>query len=73
MRLRIGARHSKLSMIQAGIVRDAISKLNPNIDLEIIQIITSGDRIKDKPLYEIGGKALFVKELEEALLNNEIF
>ena len=59
-------------MIQAGIVRDAISKLNPNIDLEIIQIITSGDRIKDKPLYEIGGKALFVKELEEALLNNEI-
>lgn len=67
MRIRIGTRASKLAMIQANIVA---SKLQ--CPYEIIPITTSGDKELSKPLYDIGGKALFVKELEEALLEDRI-
>ena len=57
--IRIGTRASRLALIQAGIVA---SKLNK--EFEIVPIITSGDKNKTTPLYDIGGKELFIKELE---------
>ena len=51
---------------------DLIKKQFPKIECEIVPIITTGDKITDKNLYDIGGKALFLKELEEQLLDNKI-
>ena len=70
MKIRIGTRGSKLALIQAKLVANKLKDLNISSDIIIIK--TSGDQIQDKPLYEIGGKALFLKELEEALLKNYI-
>lgn len=67
MHIKIGSRASKLAMIQANIVASKLS-----CSYEIIPIITSGDKDLSKPLYDVGGKALFIKELEEALLKRKI-
>ncbi len=72
--IRIGTRGSRLALAQAGEARDrlmAAHGLAPE-DVEIVVITTTGDRIRDRPLAEIGGKALFVKEIEEALLGSAI-
>ncbi len=66
-RLRIGTRRSALALWQAHRVRDLL--VSAGADVEIIEIVTSGDRIQDRPLAQVGGKGLFVKELEEALLD----
>jgi coproporphyrinogen III oxidase-like Fe-S oxidoreductase len=69
-RIKIGTRGSPLALIQARETRDrliAAHGLDPS-DIEIVSITTTGDRIKDRPLNEIGGKGLFTKEIEEALL-----
>ena len=69
--VRIGTRASPLAMLQASYVAKIIkSKLF--LDCELIPIITSGDKAKNVVLYDIGGKGLFIKELEEALLSKEI-
>jgi hydroxymethylbilane synthase len=74
--LRIGTRGSKLALIQAGMVRDALAVAVPELGvagaIEIVVIKTTGDVIQDRPLSEAGGKGLFVKEIEEALLGNRI-
>lgn len=70
-KIRVGTRGSKLALKQAEIVSNLI-KEKLGLDSEIISIKTSGDKIQDKPLYDIGGKALFLKEIEEALLDNKI-
>ncbi len=70
--LRIGTRASKLALFQANLVKNNLLNHYPNLKVEIIPIITSGDKILDKNLYEIGGKGLFTKELEEMLDNNKI-
>lgn len=72
--LRIGARGSKLSLAQTGHVRAALAqKLGLELDaLEIVPIVTSGDTIQDRRLIEVGGKGLFTKELDEALLGGRI-
>lgn len=67
MQIRIGTRASKLAMIQANIVATKLS-----CQYEIIPITTSGDKDLTKTLYDIGGKALFIKELEDALLADKI-
>lgn len=72
MRIRIGTRGSKLALIQTELVRQRLLEVNPELLIEIVSIKTSGDQIKDQSLAEIGGKALFVKEIEEALFANEI-
>jgi len=72
MLIKIGSRKSKLALIQANLVSSKIQDLFPEAICEIVPIITSGDQILDKNLYEVGGKALFLKELEEQLLNNKI-
>lgn len=72
MKVRIGTRQSRLAMVQAEIVMDAIRRWDPSIRLELVAIKTAGDKILDRPLNTIGGKGLFVKELEQALLDGRI-
>ena len=72
--LRIGTRGSPLALAQAGMVRDELIRahgLAPG-DVEITVIRTTGDRVQDRPLSELGGKGLFTKEIEEALLDGGI-
>jgi hydroxymethylbilane synthase len=68
----IGSRSGALAIAQARIVIDAVKKTNPSLDFEIVAIKTTGDKILDKPLDSVGGKGLFTKELEQALLDGSI-
>jgi hydroxymethylbilane synthase len=74
--LRIGSRGSPMALIQAEMVRDRLAAAHRELAapgaLEIVVIRTTGDRVQDRPLYEIGGKGLFTKEIEEALLSGAI-
>ncbi|MZG30303.1 MAG: hydroxymethylbilane synthase [Nitrospinae bacterium] len=71
-KIKIGSRGSPLALWQANWIKDQLESLHPEIPVEIIIIKTSGDKIQDVPLAKIGGKGLFVKELEESMLNKEI-
>ncbi|QXK93109.1 hydroxymethylbilane synthase [Neoehrlichia mikurensis] len=71
MEIKIGTRGSLLAMRQVYEV-ELLLKKNPELIIQIIKIKTSGDNAVDVPLYEIGGKALFLQEIEESLLRNEI-
>lgn len=68
----IGSRGSELAMWQAEWVKNELTTANEDINIEIKIIKTKGDLILDKPLPMIGGKGVFTKEIEEALLNEEI-
>ena len=70
--LKIGARGSPLSLAQTGLVAEALTRANPGLVTEIIAIKTTGDKMRNISLAAIGGKGLFVKEIEEALLAGEI-
>lgn len=69
-RIRIATRGSRLALWQAHHVRDRLLVRDPALTVELIAIKTAGDRILDTPLAKIGGKGLFIKELEQALLDN---
>jgi hydroxymethylbilane synthase len=69
--LRIATRKSALALWQANHVRDLLLDAHPGIEIELVKIVTRGDRILDRPLAEIGGKGLFLKELERAMLDGE--
>ena len=69
--IRIGTRGSPLALAQARMTRDALAACGAG-EIEIVTIRTSGDRIQDRPLSEAGGKGLFTKEIEEALLGGAI-
>ena len=75
-RLRIGTRGSPLARVQAALALAALERAHPELAepgaLEIVAIRTSGDRLADRPLAELGGKGLFCKELEAALLERRI-
>ncbi len=71
-KIRIGSRASRLALVQAEMIIEALKNKFPQYDYEIIKIITKGDKILDKTLDKIGGKGLFVKEIQSALLENEI-
>ena len=71
-KIRIGSRDSDLAIVQAEIVMQAIQENNPGIELELVLIKTIGDKILDRSLDAIGGKGLFIKELEQALLDGDI-
>lgn len=71
MTLRIATRQSPLALWQAQFVRDQLQAQFPNEKIECIPIVTHGDRDLTQPLANIGGKGLFVKALQQALLNNE--
>ena len=70
--LRVGSRGSTLALAQAHWVRARIEERRPESKIELVVIKTSGDRFTDASLQAIGGKGLFTKEIEEALLRNEI-
>ncbi len=70
--IRIGSRDSILAVRQAELIRDRISQQHPELDIRIITMKTTGDKILDKSLAAIGGKGLFVKELDRALLDGRI-
>jgi len=72
MSIKIGTRKSPLALIQTNMVIHQIKQYFPAINCEIVPITTSGDLIQNKPLYDIGGKALFLKEIEQALLDKKI-
>ncbi len=72
MKLRIGSRESALAVWQARAVMAAIHDYDPAIELELVTMKTTGDRILDKTLDKVGGKGLFVKELDAALLENRV-
>jgi len=70
--LRLGTRGSVLAVSQAEWVARALRAQSPGLTIELVRIRTSGDRIQGRSLAEIGGKGLFVKEIEEALLAGTI-
>lgn len=70
--LRIGTRGSALATQQTQIAVDALHAAWPNLSVDVMHIRTTGDRIQDVPLAKIGDKGLFVKEIEEALLDGRI-
>lgn len=67
--LRIATRKSALALWQANHVQALLQEAHPGIEIELVKIVTEGDRIVDRPLAEIGGKGLFLKELEHAMLD----
>lgn len=67
--LKIATRSSPLAMWQAEHVQQELLALHPDLEVELVGIKTRGDKILDTPLYEVGGKGLFIKELEHALLD----
>jgi len=68
----IGTRGSQLALWQAKHIASCIKSEHPSVDLELKIIKTSGDKIQDVPLAKVGGKGLFVKEIEEALIEKKI-
>ena len=70
-KIRISTRNSPLALWQAKFVKQELIQLHNDIEVELIGMQTEGDRFLDSSLVNIGGKGLFVKELEEALLRND--
>ncbi len=68
----VGTRGSPLALRQTQIFVESLQKIHPDFKYEVKQITTSGDRIRDRFLSTVGGKGLFVKEIEEALIREEI-
>jgi hydroxymethylbilane synthase len=71
-RILIGTRGSKLALWQAEWVKSELQRIHSDIDVQLMKIKTTGDKILDVPLAQIGGKGLFVKEIEEAMIRGEI-
>jgi len=72
MVFRIGTRGSQLALAQSRWVKERIEETHPHVRVELVRIKTTGDKILDSPLSKIGGKGLFVKEIEEALIEKRI-
>src|SRR5687768_17088247 len=70
--LRLGARGSLLSRMQSQWIADSVEKHHPGLKVELVIVKTTGDQLQDQPLRDVGGKGLFTKELELALLNREV-
>lgn len=68
----VGSRRSKLALTQTNWVIEQLKKLDDSFDFEVKEIVTKGDRILDVTLSKVGGKGLFVKEIEQAMLDQEI-
>ena len=70
MLVRIGSRGSRLALTQAGLAADRLRR--PGLEIALVPITTAGDRDRTKPFGEIGARGVFVKELEEALLERRV-
>ena len=71
-KLRVGTRGSPLALRQTELVVERLKALRPGVEVEVVPIKTSGDRLGQVALAEFGGKGLFVKEIEEALLDDRV-
>ena len=71
-KIKIGTRGSKLALWQANWVKSALTVGHSSLSVELVPIKTKGDKILDVALAKVGGKGLFVKEIEEALLNGHV-
>lgn len=71
MKIKIGTRGSALALWQANWVKDRLETRHPGLSVELVKIKTKGDKILDTALAKVGGKGLFVKEIEDALIRNE--
>ena len=72
MDIRIGTRGSKLALTQSEWIKEQLERRYSGIRVDLVKIKTTGDKILDVPLSKVGGKGLFVKEIEEALLENRV-
>lgn len=72
MKLRIGSRDSRLAVAQSELVMSALRAAHPEIELELVAMKTTGDKILDRTLDQIGGKGLFVRELDAALRDGRV-
>ena len=70
--LRIATRKSPLALWQAEFVRDSLIRHHADLRVELVKMVTQGDKILDTPLAKVGGKGLFVKELEQGMLRDEV-
>jgi hydroxymethylbilane synthase len=70
--LRIGTRGSRLALWQANYVRDQLQTRTPELSIDLLEIQTAGDRVREVPLSQIGGDGVFTKEIERALLAGEV-
>lgn len=69
--IRLGTRASLLALRQANWVKAKVEEQNPGVEVTLVHIKTQGDKI-DVPLFQMGGKGVFVKEIEESLLSGEV-
>lgn len=69
--IRIATRKSALALWQANHVQALLAEAHADLEVELVPIVTEGDRIVDRPLSAIGGKGLFLKELERAMLDGK--
>lgn len=69
--LRIATRQSPLALWQAHWVKDRLQAIHPGLQVELVKMVTQGDKILDTPLAKVGGKGLFVKELEQGMLRGD--
>jgi hydroxymethylbilane synthase len=72
MIVRLGTRGSRLALTQAELAAETLRRVNPDLDVALVPITTAGDRDRSKPFGEIGARGVFVKEIEEALLDGRI-
>ena len=72
MTLKLGTRGSPLAMWQAHHVRDRLAAAHPGLELEIVEINTSGDEKLSQPLHALGSEGIFTKEIEQALFDGRI-
>src|SRR5688572_21008652 len=70
--VRLGTRGSLLARAQSQLIANELQRVHPGLRVELVTITTTGDRVMDRPLHELGGKGLFTKEIEQALLAGEI-
>ncbi len=68
-KVRIATRGSNLALWQAHFVKSAIEEKSPGVIVELVTVVSTGDAVRDKPLYELGGVGLFTKEVQEAILD----
>ncbi len=71
-KIRIGTRGSKLAKIQTDLFIARLAQHKPEISVDVINVTTTGDKIRDRPIAAVGKTGVFVKELEDALINNEV-
>ena len=72
MKIRVGSRESRLAVVQAELLVEAVRAARPDIEWELVTMKTTGDRILDRTLDKIGGKGLFVRELDQALREGRV-